>query len=215
MLSLYHSPNSRSSRIIWLCEELEVDYQIVYCSILRGIGLGARDPANPHPDKRVPALVHDGALVTESAAIALYLTDLMPSMGLGPGPGMPSRGEYISWLAYYAGEAEPAFAAKLSGRTEVDPIAAVAFDRVIRRVFLALEAGDYLLGESFSAADILFASLFQWHRDLAPESDDLDAWLERLAVRPAAQRATEKDILSSANPIADAINARRSGDGDK
>ena len=82
MLSLYHSPDSRSSRFIWLLEELGADYQLVYCSIMRGTGVGERDPANPHPDKRVPALVHDGALVTESAAIALYLTDLMPDMDL-------------------------------------------------------------------------------------------------------------------------------------
>jgi len=194
MLTLYHSPDSRSSRFIWLLEELGADYQLVYCTILRRSGFGAPDPANPHPDKRIPALVHDGALVTESSAIALYLTDLMPDRGLGPVPGEPNRGAYLSWLAYYAGEMEPAFAARISGQTENDPFIARAFDRVINRVYSALKAGEYLLGERFSAADILVASIFQWYRDFAPASAELDAWLEKLATRPAAKRAMEKDV---------------------
>lgn len=193
MLTLYHSPDSRSSRFIWLLEELGADYQLVYCNIPRRNGIGAPDPSNPHPDKRVPALVHDGVLVTESAAIALYLTDLMSAMG--PAPSEPNRGAYLSWLAYYAGEVEPAFAAKISGRWKNDAIAAKAFERVIERVFSALRAGKFLLGERFSAADILVASIFQWYRDFAPACVELDLWLERLAARPAARRAMEKDEI--------------------
>lgn len=75
MLKLFHNPDSRSSRFIWLLEELGIDYELNYTDIPRWSGKGAPDPANPHPDKRVPALLHDGQLVTESAAIALYLTD--------------------------------------------------------------------------------------------------------------------------------------------
>lgn len=194
MLTLYHSPDSRSSRFIWLLEELGADYQLVYCTIARRSGAGAPDPANPHPDKRVPALVHDGALITESTAIALYLTDLMPDKGLGPVPREPSRGAYLSWLAYYAGEMEPAFAAKISGQTKTDRFAAKAFGRVIERVDSALKPGEYLLGERFSAADILVASIFQWYGDFASPCAERDAWLEKLTARPAAKRAMEKDV---------------------
>ena len=59
MLSLFHAPDSRSSRFIWLLEELGVEHEIVYCDIPRRSGRGAPDPRNPHPEKRVPALVHD------------------------------------------------------------------------------------------------------------------------------------------------------------
>jgi glutathione S-transferase len=78
-------------------------------------------------------------------------------------------------------------------------MAAIAFERVIERVFSALKAGDFLLGERLSAADILFASIFQWYRDFAPRCAELDAWLERLAARPAAKRAIKIDAVSPAN----------------
>ena len=198
MLWLYHSPDSRSSRFIWLLEELGVDYRLVYCGIPRRSGNGAPDPSNPHPDKRVPALVHDGALITESPAIALYLTDLYPERGLGPSLGETNRGAYLSWLAYYAGEIEPAFAAKLSGQTDNDPFAAKADDRVIARVYSALKAGAFLLSDSFSAADVLVSSIFAWFRDAVPPSAELDDWFERLAARPAATRALGKDACPSA-----------------
>jgi glutathione S-transferase len=100
MLTLHHAPQSRSSRILWLLEELGADYDIVYTNIPRMDGSGGPDPANPHPDKKVPALVHDGRLVTESVAIALYLTDLFPKAGMGPAVGGPDRGAYLTWLAY-------------------------------------------------------------------------------------------------------------------
>ncbi|MEE4454901.1 glutathione S-transferase N-terminal domain-containing protein [Novosphingobium resinovorum] len=76
MITLFHAPQSRSSRIIWLLEELGTAYEIRPVSIFRPMtGEGQPDPANPHPDKRVPAILHDGALITESVAIALYLAD--------------------------------------------------------------------------------------------------------------------------------------------
>src|SRR5262245_16832534 len=98
MLTLHHAPRTRSSRIVWLLEELEAPYQIQYTTIARADGSGGPDAANPHPDKKVPALVHDGALITESAAIILYLTDLFPEAGLGPRVGDRQRGPYLSWL---------------------------------------------------------------------------------------------------------------------
>ena len=91
MLTLYHAPRSRSSRIVWLLEELGEPYQIEYVEIRRQDGSGGRDPKNPHPDRKVPALVHDGRLVTESAAICLPLSDAVPHAKLGPALGDPRR----------------------------------------------------------------------------------------------------------------------------
>src|SRR5262245_48986629 len=107
MLTLYHAPRSRSTRIVWLLEELGADYALKIVDIPRQDGSGAADAANPHPDKKVPALDHDGALITESIAVILYLTDLFPQAKLAPAVGDPQRGEYLTWLAYYAGVIEP------------------------------------------------------------------------------------------------------------
>src|SRR5688572_16277627 len=108
MLTLFHAPWSRSSRIVWLLEEIGAPYEIRYVDIFRAqTQSGGRDPANPHPDGKVPALVHDGALVTESAAIALYLTDLFPQAGLGAPVGSSERAAYVTWLSWTAGEMEP------------------------------------------------------------------------------------------------------------
>ena len=93
MLTLVHAPRSRSTRFLWLLEEIGTPYDVMKVDIRRtggpSAGSGARDPSNPHPHGQVPALLDDGVLVHESAAIALYLTDKFPEAGLGPAPGDP------------------------------------------------------------------------------------------------------------------------------
>lgn len=184
MLTLYHAPRSRSTRIIWLLEELGAHCELVYVDIQRPTG-GARDPRNPHPDGRVPALVHDGRLVTESVAIALYLTDLFPMNGIGPTTGDPQRGEYLTWLAYYAGVMEPMLIDRANKREEAE--------KVDRRVLDALAKGPYLLGERFSAADVFLASIMQFQRSFLPESKLLDDFMARVSARPALRRALQRD----------------------
>ena len=109
MLTLYHSPNSRSSTIMALIDEMgiadKIDVQIV--SIPRQDGTGARDPSNPHPEGKTPALVHDGHVITERGAIMLHLTTLFPESGLAPAVGSPEWGSYLTWLSWYQGVLEP------------------------------------------------------------------------------------------------------------
>ena len=109
MLTLYQFPKSRSDSIVWLLEELGVPYETKTVNIRRADGTGERDPANPHPHGKVPVIDHDGVVVFESPAIALYLTDAFPENGIGPVVGDPKRGAYLSWLAYYGDVMEPAF----------------------------------------------------------------------------------------------------------
>ncbi|HZZ36784.1 MAG TPA: glutathione S-transferase family protein [Caulobacteraceae bacterium] len=191
MLTLFHAPRSRSSRFIWLLEELGPHYEIEYVTIQRGDGSGAPDPKNPHPHKQVPALIHDETLVTESAAIALYLTDLHPGTGLGPLVGDPGRGAYLTWLAYYAGVLEPVVVAHSRGASDERDLA--AYQALDERLKATLEAGPYLLGEAFSAADILYVSLLQFGRNLLPDHKVYDDYLARLNQRPAVTRALQKD----------------------
>ncbi len=100
MITLFHHPKTRSSRFIFLLEELEAPYEIKLVSTRHRDGTGAVDAANPHPHGKVPAISDDGATVFESPAIALYLTDKFPKNRLGPLAGEPGRGAYLSWLSY-------------------------------------------------------------------------------------------------------------------
>src|ERR1700761_9786115 len=97
LITLYHSPQTRSASILWLLEELEVPYQTKAVDFRRPDGTGKKDPSNPHPHGKVPALSDDGEFVFEGAAIALYLTDKYRKKKLGPAVGKPKRGEYLSW----------------------------------------------------------------------------------------------------------------------
>ena len=198
MLTLFHAPQSRSSRFIWLLEELGADYEIRYVEIPRLDGTGGPDPSNPHPDKKVPALTHAGALVTESAAIALYLTDLHPEAGLGPVVGAPGRAAYLTWLVYYAGVIEPVVTIEVAklGDNAVFARTFRGVKEINDRVRDALDRGSYLLGEAFSAADVLVGSLGQFARDMLPAGDPVDAWLARLQARPALARALARDGAS-------------------
>jgi len=196
MLTLIHAPNSRSLRFLWLLEELGTPYEVQYVDIQRGDGSGAKDPNNPHPHKQVPALIHDGVLVTESAAIALYLTDAFPAAGLGPVVGDRKRGPYLTWLAYYAGVLEPAVAA--NWRKTTDPRELETFEIMDGHLKTTLEAGPYLLGETFSAADIMFVSMLQFSRALLPPHKVYDDYLARLNARPAVARGMARNMPPAA-----------------
>ena len=195
MLTLYHAPRSRSSRFVWLLEELGADYRIAYTNITRQDGSGAVDPANPHPYKKVPALVHDGALISESAAIAVYLTDLYPRNGIGPQVGDPLRGPYLTWLAYYAGVIEPVITLQFAGLGDNAMLARTFRSRaeMDARILGALAKGPYLLGERFSAADILVTSMGDFARQTLPDGSVIDAYLQRCTDRPARKAALAKD----------------------
>lgn len=193
MLTLYHSPQSRSSRFIWLLEELGQPYEIEYVTIRRGDGTGAADPKNPHPQGKVPALVHDGRVLWESGAIALYLTDAFPQTGLAPKVGDADRGDYLGWLFFYAAEVEPNMISRFTGAVDSQPHAARAYEQMIERFEGQLKRFPYILGETFSAADVLFGSAVQWGANMLPKSEVLDTYLARVSDRPANKAAQAKD----------------------
>ena len=141
---------------------------------------------------------HDGVLVTESAAICAYLTDLFPDAGVGPTVGDPARGPYLSWLAYYAGVVEPVLHFRAAG-LEDNAFLQRTFRGVAEmhaRLLDTLSRGPYLLGDSFSAVDILFQSMALVDREWLPAGDLVDGYLTRLAARPAFARALAKDAAA-------------------
>nr|WP_047169834.1 glutathione S-transferase family protein [Sphingomonas sp. Y57] len=197
MITLYHAPQSRSSRMIWLLEEIGAPYEIRPVSIFRPMtGEGSPDPGNPHPDQRVPAIAHDGNLAAESVAIVLYLTEAFPRAGLGPLPGDPQRGAYLTWLAWYAAEMEPAMVAAMTGELERAPMRQRYHAQVVRRIEQALAQGPYMMGDRFTGADLLIASALAFGRQVFPESPTIDAYMTRCRERPAAIRALALDNAS-------------------
>jgi glutathione S-transferase len=196
MITLFHRSKSRSTRFIFLLEELEAPYQIKRVTIKSRDGSGGIDPSNPHPHGKVPAITDDGALVFESSAIALYLTDKFRKHDLGPAVGDPKRGEYLSWLAYYTGVMEPAFVSKFM-KTEIPVGTAgwVPVESVLPLLIKTLAKGPYLLGEKFSAADVLYGTTFAMFAGspLLPKESGLEDYAKRCTARPAFKRAQEKD----------------------
>ena len=194
MITLYHAPQSRSSRMIWLLEELRQPYTIHPVSIFRPMtGEGAPDSANPHPDKRVPAINHDGTLVAESVAIVLYLTDTFPQAQLGPVVGDAGRGAYLTWLAWYAAELESTLFAGLTGELASSPPKQRSYKVVMQRLETALARGPFVMGGRFSGADFLISSAIAFGRRVFPDDPALDAYVDRCRSRPAAVRGLALD----------------------
>lgn len=191
MAILYHAPQSRSDAVVSLVRLLDADIEIREVSIPRQDGSGGPDPQNPHPEKKVPYLVDGDEAVRERGAIMLYLTDAYPKAGLGPRAGEPGRGAYLSWLAYYQGVMEPVI---LLHWAQIQHPALQAslrdFDTMLARLSEALSHGPFLLGERFSAADILCCSPFLWFPDLLPDNAAIRDWVARCTERlPATQEA--------------------------
>lgn len=196
MITLFHRPRTRSTRFIFLLEELEAPYQIHIVTTRNRDGSGVVDAANPHPHGKVPAISDDGVIVFESPAIALYLTDRYPRNRIGPLPAEAERGAYLTWLAYYTGVLEPAFMSRFMN-VEVPRGTAgwVAVEEAMPFVIQRLSQGPYLLGERFSAADVLYATSFALFAKspVLPKSPVIEEYVQRVLARPAYARAMARE----------------------
>lgn len=195
MITLYHSPKSRSASIVWLLEELEVPYQTKVVDFRHPDGTGSRDASNPHPHGKVPALVDGEDTVFESSAIALFLTDKYPAKKLGPRPGEPQRGEYLSWLAYRPGVMEPAFIERRFDIKHVFGAMGWAPPTEVEQVIAHhLESRQYFLGDRFSALDVMVGggAHFMMMAKLMAETPALKDYAVRITERPAFKRAMAK-----------------------
>lgn len=197
MITLYHAPRSRSSRIIWLLEELGCDYKIELVPIMRGDGSGSPAPDSykaVNPLKKVPAIKVFDEIVTESGAICLYLTDSHQKHALGPLPGEGTRAEYLRWLFLYSGTLEPASTARFMGWDKDKPTGFGAFEEIEGLISAQLEKTFYMLGDTFSAADILYGSALMYFKGtLFPARTHYDDYVARVTARPAYARAQAKD----------------------
>lgn len=196
-LTLFHAPRTRSTGVLTLLEELGAPYALEVLDQEKGEHLAPAYRAI-NPMGKVPALRDAaGAIVTEQVAIFLHLADLFPAAGLAPAIGDALRGPYLRWLVFYAACFEPAVVdhalGREPGRRAMSPYG--DYDTVIETVTTALAKGPYLLGERFSAADILWGVALSWTTafKVVPERPEIMDYVRRIAARPAAVRARMKD----------------------
>ena len=192
MMQLYWSPRSRSFSSLWLMEETGQKYERVLTDISTGAQRRAEYLAI-NPMGKVPALKDGDATLAEAAAIAAYVAERYPEAGLAPKLGDPLRAKYLYWLFFGPGCIEPAIV-QLATKLEMNPVAAGWGDsqRVIDVLDVALEQGPWILGDKFSAADIIIGSGLNFAVRLfkiIPSRPAFDAYIDRCMARPAFQRA--------------------------
>jgi glutathione S-transferase len=182
--------------VLTLLEELKAPYDLHVLNLKAG---EQREPAYlaVNPMGKVPALKHGDALITEQVAIYLYLADLFPTADLAPALGDPLRGPYLRWFVYHAACFEPAVVDRALKR-EPAPVSMCPYgdyDSVIGTIAGQLARGPYLLGERFTAADVLWGAGLAWTTGwkLVPELPEIMAYVKRVGARPAVARAKAKD----------------------
>jgi glutathione S-transferase len=196
-LTLYHASPSRSSIALWMLEEIGQPYDIKLITLSKGENLKP-DYLAINPMGKVPALKHGDTIITEVAAICTYLADEFPDKKLNVPVGSPKRGVYLKWLFFGPGCMEPAVIDRAAPRKEEARRAMLGygdFDTTMNVVAKAVEKGPWLMGEQFTAADVVIGSNIRWGTmfKLIPERKEFLDYAARVAARPAAKRAEEKD----------------------
>lgn len=202
MLIFYHSPQTRSTGVRILLEELGAPHD------MRVLNRQAGENRSPeflavNPLGKVPAIVHDGAVVTEQPAIYNYLADLFPDAGLAPPIGDKLRGPFLRWLAFYGSAFEPAIIDRYHKR---DPGPAAmspygSYDAVIDLIAAQLAKGPYLLADRFTAADVLWGTALTWMLQfkLVPDRPVFTDYTARTGARPAVKRVNDADAALAAS----------------
>jgi glutathione S-transferase len=200
-LTLYHSPNTRSSGALLLLEELGAPYELQILNMKAG---EQRQPAYlaVNPMGKVPALRHGDALITEQVAIFLYLGDLFPEAKLAPPVGDPLRGAYLRWMVFYAACFEPAVVDRATQRDPAPmPMSPYGdYDRMLKTLTDQPAKGPHILGERFSAADILWGGALTWTTmfKLVPEPPEITDYIKRVSARPSVAKVKAKDAEPAA-----------------
>ncbi|MES3007009.1 MAG: glutathione S-transferase family protein [Pseudomonadota bacterium] len=196
-LTFYTNPRSRGQIIRWMLEEVGVAYDTVLLEY--GTTMKAPEYLAINPMGKVPAIRHNGTVVTEAAAICAYLADQFPSSQLAPPPSDPLRGTYYRWLFFGAGPQEMAATSKaLNWQVAEGQQGMVGFgslDATFDTLAGAVAQGPWLCGEQFTAADVYVGSAVLWGMQFGtiPRRPEFERYAARLQARPAAQRAQQLD----------------------
>lgn len=190
-ITLQYAPRTRSFTALWLLEELDVSYELESFDLSIGAHHG-EDFHQLNPMGKVPVVVHDGTPISEVGAIAIYLADRFPGAGLAPAIDDPQRAAYLRWCFFASAIMEPCFGEKFfKWDLPASSVAWGSFERMMTCLTEALEQGPYLLGERFSAADILVGSNVRFGHMFGaiPNEGVTAAYVARLTEREACGRA--------------------------
>ena len=194
MLKFYHAPWSRSTNVLWMMEELGQPYEIELVDIRAPVPDAYR---KIQPNKKVPAIDHDGVIVTERAAISIYLADAFPQAGLAPKIGDKDRAAYLTWLVYADSVFDPAVAVHTL-KLEYPPsgVSFGSYEDMVANLERRLSENEYIAGARFTAADVQMAGSMGYvmQQGWLEQKPVFKAYVERCASRPAAQRADAKDM---------------------
>jgi glutathione S-transferase len=194
-ITLFHHPFSRAANVVWMLEEAGVPYQLRWVDMLAGAQKSG-DVLALNPMGKLPVLVDGDAVVTETAAIALYLGDRYAAGRLAPALDDPARATYLRWAFFTPSVMEPAAAARTSGgEFNVRAIGWGNFDDMVTATKSAVARGPYLLGEQFSMADTILGGTLRYmlmFKMMDPNPVFTD-YVARLQARPAFQRAIERN----------------------
>ena len=201
----YHAPQTRSSSILWLLEELGAKRETHVLNLKKA---EHKEPwyLKINPMGKVPAITHGGVPVTEAPAIAMYRADALPAAKLAPDVVDTARGTYLRWLVFNAACVEPAMIDRAmkreGGNASMLPYGDA--DTTIDALAAALAKGPYILGDAFSAADVVIGSTVRWMLmfKLLPGRPEFTTYAERLSQRPALKRAMAMDEAFTAQQSA-------------
>jgi len=198
-MKLYYAPQTRATRPRWMLEEIGAPYELVRLQLSKG---EHKQPEylKIHPHGAVPAYSDGEVTMFESAAICAYLADKFPDKRLAPPVGSAERGPYYQWLVYSMATMEPPVLkvflnTRMLAEEKRSPVVAeegrVQWKDVARVVQQAVEGKAFLLGEQFTAADVMVGSILGWagFMGLLDGFPGLQAYVGRLTSRPAFKRA--------------------------
>ena len=191
-LKLFWCPQTRASRATWLLEELGIPYQRVLIDVRDPRAERDPDFARASPMGKVPALLDGDVAMSESAAMAVYLADKYASGSLAPTIDSAERGRFLYWMFFAPAVIEPAMSERVSG-TEPKPTRNGwgDFDSMVRVLIDGLSPGPWLLGNTFTVADVLVGGGVTFMRafNMLPDHDVLQSYADRCVARPAYQKA--------------------------
>ena len=194
-LIFYTNPQSRGRIVRWMLEEAGADYEtrvLGYADTMKEAEYLAVNPMG-----KVPAIVHDGKIVTECAAICAYLAEAFPRAGLAPRP--EERADYYRWMFFAAGPLEQAVTnnyAKFEPTPEQGRMFGYgSYATAVDVIEQAVQAHPHIAGERFTAADVYVGSAVIWGTMFGtlPKRDAFAAYVERLTAREAYRGAAAKD----------------------
>ena len=195
-IRLYYHPYSRAAGTLWALEEAGVPYELQVIDIMKGEQKGAELVAK-NPMGKLPTLVDGDVVVTEAAAICLYLADRYAAGRLAPALDDPRRGSYLRWSFFAPSVIEPAVMAH-SSKWEVREVAAGwgNYTLMLTAAQSAIANRPYVLGDEFSMADVVFGGTLRYMMEfkLIEPVEPFKGYVDRLIARPAYQRANERNL---------------------